>query len=78
MPPGRLLGGVSSGSTHPGGSSGQTEDTLDRFYLSASSGTSRCPLEELVEVAEERNIWISLLKVLPRDPDKRQKVKHAG
>ena len=39
------------------------------------------PSEDLVELVGERNIWISLLKLLPpqkdevRDPDKRQKMK---
>ncbi|TWW62708.1 hypothetical protein D4764_04G0013550 [Takifugu flavidus] len=33
------------------------------------------PPEELMEVAGERAVWASLLKLLPRDPDKRQKTK---
>ena len=31
-------------------------------------GRPKTPSEELVELAEERNIWISLLKLLPLQP----------
>ena len=45
---------------------GQTKDTLERLYLSAGLGMSWCPPEELVEVAVERSVWVSLLRVFPR------------
>ena len=46
--------------------SGQTQDTLEGLYLLAGLGTSRCPhQEELVVVAGERSVWISLLRLLP-------------
>ena len=42
----------------------QTEDTLERLYLSAGLGMS--PLEGLVDEAEERSIWITPLKLVTR------------
>ena len=46
---------------------GRAEDSLDRFYLSASLGTSPCPQEESVDVTGQKNIWIFLLRLFPCD-----------
>lgn len=43
-----------------GGRQGQTQDTLERFYLSGG-------LDKVEEVAGEE-VWVSLLRLLPRDP----------
>jgi len=42
---------------------------LERLCLSAGLGTPRGPPEELEEVAGDRDIWVSLLKLLPPRPD---------
>ena len=42
---------------------GQTKDPLERLYLSADLGT-----EELVEVARERSVCLSLPRLLPPRP----------
>jgi len=44
---------------------GKTQDTLERLCLSADLGTPRVPPEELEEVAGDRDVWASLLKLLP-------------
>ena len=43
---------------------GQTEDTLERLYLSTGLGTSRCPTGRVGGLAGERSVWMSLLKLL--------------
>ena len=48
--------------------SGQTKETLERLYLSAGLGTLGVPQEELVDVAREKSVWMSLLKLLHPRP----------
>lgn len=50
---------------HPGG---KDQDIMERLYLSVVSVTSGVPSEELVQVAREKSIWISLLRLLPLGP----------
>ena len=48
---------------------GKTKDMLERSYLSWLAWERLCiPLEELVELAGEMSVWISLLKLLPPRP----------
>ncbi|XP_061603617.1 uncharacterized protein LOC133465136 isoform X5 [Phyllopteryx taeniolatus] len=71
MPPGRLPGDVFRG--HPTGRRprGQTR-TRWRDYISRLAWQRlRIPPEELGEVAGEREVWASLLKLLPPRPDPR-------
>ena len=45
---------------------GQTEDTLDRDYISRLAwGHLGVPPEELMDMARGRSVWIYLLKQLP-------------
>ena len=46
---------------------GQTKDMI--ISLSWFGNILVSPPEELLEVATERNVWLSLLKLLPRNPD---------
>ncbi|KAI3368383.1 hypothetical protein L3Q82_008085 [Scortum barcoo] len=48
---------------------GKTQDTLERLCLLAGLGTPRVPPEELEEVSGVREVWASLLRLLPpHDP----------
>lgn len=49
---------------------------LERLYRSAGLGMPRVPLDKLEEVPGEREVWASLLSLLPPDPapDNRKKV----
>ncbi|TWW61064.1 hypothetical protein D4764_05G0011540 [Takifugu flavidus] len=47
---------------------GKIQDTLERLCLSTGLGI---PLDELEEVAGEREVWASLLRLLPPRPDPR-------
>ncbi|TWW64297.1 hypothetical protein D4764_03G0013050 [Takifugu flavidus] len=49
--------------------SGKTQDTLERLCLSTGLGTPGDPPDELEEVAGEREVWASLLRLLPLRPD---------
>ncbi|KAI3360859.1 hypothetical protein L3Q82_013083, partial [Scortum barcoo] len=73
------LGGV-PGMSHREEASGKTQDTLEKLCLSAGLGTPRGPLEELEEVSGVREVWASLLRLLPQAPEtspwtKRMKMK---
>ncbi|TWW53859.1 hypothetical protein D4764_0097120, partial [Takifugu flavidus] len=48
---------------------GETQDTLERLCLSTGLGTLGIPPDELEEVAGEREVWASLLRLLPPRPD---------
>ncbi|KAI3357939.1 hypothetical protein L3Q82_016326 [Scortum barcoo] len=61
----------------PGGGPGKTQDTLERLCLSAGLGTPNAsghilppevPPEELEEVSGVREVWASLLRLLPPRP----------
>ncbi|KAI3369843.1 hypothetical protein L3Q82_024419 [Scortum barcoo] len=52
---------------------GKTQDTLERLCLSAGLGTPRGPPEELEEVSGVREVWASLLRLLPPRPGSRTK-----
>ncbi|KAI3369582.1 hypothetical protein L3Q82_024487 [Scortum barcoo] len=62
-----LWGGV-PGMSHREEAPGKTQDTLERLCLSAGLGTPRGPLEELEEVSGVREVWASLLRLLPPRP----------
>ncbi|KAI3366683.1 hypothetical protein L3Q82_009358 [Scortum barcoo] len=62
-----LWGGV-PGMSHREEASGKTQDTLERLCLSAGLGTPRGPPEELEEVSGVREVWASLLRLLPPRP----------
>ena len=49
----------------------QTQDMLERLHLLAGLGAPRLGVfsEELVEVAGGRDVWASLLKLLPPRPN---------
>ena len=47
---------------------GQTKDMLERLHLSAGLGMSRCPPGGVGGSGWERNIWISILRLLPMLP----------
>ena len=57
-----------SGTPIRGKTLGKTKGTLERLYLLAGLGTFGIPSEELGEVAGERRIWISLVRLLPLQP----------
>ncbi|KAI3352561.1 hypothetical protein L3Q82_005210 [Scortum barcoo] len=66
MSPGRLPAEVFQACPSGRRPQEQTQDTLEGLYLSTVLGnTSGSPLEELVEVAGERTVWASLLRLLP-------------
>ncbi|KAI3362615.1 hypothetical protein L3Q82_001628 [Scortum barcoo] len=54
--------------SHREEASGKTQDTLERLCLSAGLGTPRGPPEELEEVSGVREVWASLLRLLPLRP----------
>ncbi|KAI3373685.1 hypothetical protein L3Q82_021967 [Scortum barcoo] len=55
--------------SHREEASGKTQDTLEKLCLSAGLGTPRGPPEELEEVSGVREVWASLLRLLPpHDP----------
>ncbi|TWW56604.1 hypothetical protein D4764_08G0005910 [Takifugu flavidus] len=58
-----------SGHVPPVGDPGKTQDTLERLCLSTGLGTPGDPPDELEEVAGEREVWASLLRLLPPRPD---------
>ena len=71
--------GRGSGNAHPGGDPvvdpGHTGEIISLGWL---GNVLVSPPEELVEVGEERSVWISLLRLVSPcdpDPDKRQKTK---
>ncbi|XP_074524801.1 uncharacterized protein LOC141789322 [Halichoeres trimaculatus] len=54
--------------THWAETLGQTQDTLGKPHLLDGLGTSWDPREELDEVAKEKKVWASLLRLLPPRP----------
>ncbi|KAK5612596.1 hypothetical protein CRENBAI_010852, partial [Crenichthys baileyi] len=57
-------GGV-PGTSHREEAQGTAQDTLEGLCLSAGLGTPWAPPEELEEVSGERDVWVSLLSLLP-------------
>ena len=68
MPPGRLPGEVFR--ARPTG-----RRPRGRLCLWAGLGTPRDPREELDEVAGEREVWASLLRLLPPRPDQDKRTR---
>ncbi|KAI3362885.1 hypothetical protein L3Q82_001925 [Scortum barcoo] len=69
MPPGRLPREVFQACPTGRRPQGKTQDTLERLCLSAGLGTPRGPPgEELEEVSGVREVWASLLRLLPPRP----------
>ncbi|TWW77310.1 Proton-coupled folate transporter Heme carrier protein 1 PCFT/HCP1 [Takifugu flavidus] len=64
MPPGTSLVRC-SGHVPPVRDPRETQDTLERLCLSTGLGTPGDPSDELEEVAGEREVWASLLRLLP-------------
>ncbi|KAI3369606.1 hypothetical protein L3Q82_025320 [Scortum barcoo] len=63
-----LWGGV-PGMSHREEASGKTQDTLERtMSLGWPGNASRVPPEELEEVSGVREVWASLLRLLPPRP----------
>ncbi|MEQ2295411.1 Galanin receptor type 1 [Ameca splendens] len=60
-------GGV-PGTSHREEAQGTAQDTLEGLCLSAGLGTPWAPLEELEGVSGERDVWASLLSLLPPRP----------
>jgi len=67
MPPGRLPGEVFR-APDPGEDPGHVGETMSLCWPGNASGS---PPEELEEVAGDRDVWASLLKLLPPRPDPR-------
>ena len=65
MPPGRLPGEGVPGMPHREEAPGKTQDTLEGLCHSAGLGTPWGPPGELEEVSGEREVWASLLRLLP-------------
>jgi len=68
MPPGRLPGEV-FWARPTGRRPRRRPRALWRDCLSAGLGMPRGPPEELKEAAGDRDVWVSLLKLLPPRPD---------
>ncbi|MEQ2314527.1 hypothetical protein AMECASPLE_013049 [Ameca splendens] len=60
-------GGV-PGASHREEAQGTAQDTLEGLCLSEAWEHLGVPLEELEEVSGERDVWLSVLSLLPPDP----------